>query len=107
MRSSPLKIFILIISCCFFTSATETEIGSCHQTFFDDYDTYIPAEKVLQQSLAKQVSPQKKVLPLYNQLSTFNGVSFLQSRQYDCKATCHWLSAGTRKIFLYNSVFLI
>lgn len=40
------KVLLVVISLSFFTSAVELNIGECHQTFFDDYDTYVKTEQV-------------------------------------------------------------
>lgn len=40
------KSFILFILSIFLCSAFEVEIGETHQTFFDEYDTYVPAKPI-------------------------------------------------------------
>jgi len=40
------KILFHVISFSFFISATEMDLGECHNTFFDEYDTYIKTEQV-------------------------------------------------------------
>ncbi len=40
------KILFVVISFSFFISATETDLGVCHNTFFDEFDTYAKAEQV-------------------------------------------------------------
>ncbi len=37
---------ICVISFSFFISATEMDLGEAHNTFFDDYDTYVKTEQV-------------------------------------------------------------
>ncbi len=39
------KILFIVISLFFFISATEMDLGEAHNTFFDDYDTYVKAEQ--------------------------------------------------------------
>ena len=49
------KILFLTISFCFFISATKIDLGETHNTFFDEYDTYVKTEHVsLDQSPATQ-----------------------------------------------------
>ncbi len=49
------KILFVLISISFFISATEMDLGECHNTFFDEYDTYVKTEQVaLSQSEAEQ-----------------------------------------------------
>ena len=40
------KILYIVISFSFFISATEIDLGESHNTFFDEYDTYIKTEQV-------------------------------------------------------------
>ena len=39
------KILLIAVSLLFFASATEMDLGVCHNTFFDEYDTYVKAEQ--------------------------------------------------------------
>ena len=39
------KILLIAVSLLFFISATEMDLGECHNTFFDEYDTYVKAEQ--------------------------------------------------------------
>ena len=38
------KILFIIISLSFFISANQIDLGDSHNTFFDEYDTYVKAE---------------------------------------------------------------
>lgn len=107
MRYLLLKIFILLVGCCFFTSATETDFGGYHQTFFDEYDTYVPAEQQVLGITEKQVFLEKTGLPLYNPLITLNALSPLYRKLRCSKVNLGQLLVGERKIFLHNSSFLI
>jgi hypothetical protein len=40
------KFLFVAIGFSFFISATEMDIGDSHNTFFDDYDTYVKTEQV-------------------------------------------------------------
>jgi len=42
MRLMLVKFSVLVMTCCFFPAVVELDIGDYHQTFFDDYDTYLP-----------------------------------------------------------------
>lgn len=49
------KLLFIAISFSFFISATEMDLGECHNTFFDEYDTYVKTEQVsLDQSAVEQ-----------------------------------------------------
>jgi len=107
MRSLLLKILILIISCCFLISATETDIGSSHQTFFDDDDTYLPADQQDLQVNEGQIFLQKIGLNLHNFFTTLNYPCFFDSGYYHSFSNFYQFETGKRKIFLYNSSLLI
>jgi hypothetical protein len=40
------RLLFVVISLSFFISATEMDIGEAHNTFFDEYDTYVQTEQV-------------------------------------------------------------
>jgi hypothetical protein len=40
------KILFIVISLSFFISATEINLGECHNSLFDEYDTYVKTEDV-------------------------------------------------------------
>lgn len=40
------KILFIAISFSFFISATEMDLGKSHNTFFDEFDTYVKTEQV-------------------------------------------------------------
>jgi hypothetical protein len=40
------KFLFVAIGFSFFISATEMDIGDSHNTFFDEYDTYVKTEQV-------------------------------------------------------------
>jgi hypothetical protein len=107
MRSFLLKILILIVSCCFFISATETDIGTYHQTFFDDDDTYIPSAQQNLEAPNNQVFLQKTGFTLFNQFANFRYSSYRQRSYGCCREIDKYLSTPKRKIFLENSSLLI
>ena len=51
------KILVLFITISFACSALEIEIGEAKQTFFDEYDTYIPSRPIMAEK--DQVSDSK------------------------------------------------
>jgi hypothetical protein len=40
------KFLFVLITISFFISVTEMDIGVCHNTFFDEYDTYIQGKEI-------------------------------------------------------------
>lgn len=64
MHSFLLKICFIVMSCGFLIAATETDIGDCHQTFFDEYDTYVPAKQQASAQTDMRELEQKFELPL-------------------------------------------
>ncbi len=54
------KILFVVISLSFFISATEMDLGEAHNTFFDDYDTYVKTEQV---SLDHVSAIQQNIIP--------------------------------------------
>jgi hypothetical protein len=101
------KILILLVSCSFFLSATETNIGSYHQTFFDADDTYIPSTQEDLQVPNNLVFLQKSGLPLLSQYTNFLLPSSLKACYLPCLSDCDQPLTRRRKIFLYNSSLLI
>jgi len=107
MRLLLTKILISIVLGCFVPSATETDIGHCHQTFFDDYDTYIASPQQDLETPDHQLFLQKTGLPLFNHFPDLLP-AFPYQGGYGCftKISRH-LSLQKRKIFLENSSLLI
>src|ERR1700731_3168104 len=106
MRSTLHKILILLVSCSFFLSATETDIGSYHQTFFDDDDTYIPSAQQDLEVPNNLVFLQKSGLTLLSHSTNFFRPSSLKGSYVSCPSDCDQQTID-RKIFLYNSSLLI
>ena len=98
------KLFLLLISLSFILSATETDVGEVHHTFFDQFDTYIKNEQVfLDNTFAVQSlddSPLVYFTKKYNNflLYRLKKVSFQPILQY---------SRACPKDFILNSVWLI
>jgi hypothetical protein len=95
------------MSCCFFISATEIDIGNSHQTFFDDYDTYLPADQQDFQVNEGQVFLQKDGLILPNLFMAVQYQLFLDGGYSYAFSNFQRFLTGRRKIFLDNSSLLI
>jgi len=108
MRPILLKIFILLLSCCFFASATETDIGSYHQTFFDDYDTYIPAEhQDFQVADIITAGKQRTTLPPGLPVILFFTHSYSNIFPSCRPQSAGWLSTKKHRLFIQYSSLLI
>ncbi len=99
------NILIITSSISFFISATEMDLGECHNTFFDEYDTYVSEEKVsLNQSVISLEDHNTYILNLiflsYNSLKDAHAVSF--RHEY-----FSYTNYNTHKLFLRNSVWRI
>jgi len=98
------KLLFLVISFSFFVSATEMDLGECHNTFFDEYDTYVKTEHVsLDQSAAAQQEHDTYVL-LYNFFTCYN---FLKGKPESIKQSTAYYNHYPPKLFLCNSVWRI
>lgn len=99
------KILFIAISCSFFISATEMNLGECHNTFFDEYDTYVRAEHVsIDQTSTSQPQPDTCIL-LYNSLSCYNA---LRGNPEGIKhQAASYYNHYPPKLFLRNSVWRI
>lgn len=98
------KILLIVISLSFFISAAEMNLGTCHNTFFDEYDTYIKAE---QQSIDHATSLQQEhdTYALVGYIFQYQALQEqLQAVQYSHLA---YHNHYPPKIFLRNSVWRI
>ena len=99
------KILFVVISLSFFISATEMDLGEVHNTFFDEYDTYVKAEPV---SVDHSVAIQQEhntcalIYYLFNYYKGLNNQS--ENRNYHQFAYCNHYPP---KLFLRNSVWRI
>jgi len=99
------KILFVAISFSFFISATEMDLGEAHNTFFDDYDTYVKTEQVsLDQASAMQQEHDTYALVYYiiNHYNTSKDQSFCI--QYP---STNYYNQQSPKLFLLNSVWRI
>ncbi len=51
------KILFVAITFSFFISGTEMDLGDCHITFFDDYDTYVKTEQLSVDNASLRLQP--------------------------------------------------
>ena len=99
------KILFVVISLSFFISATEMDLGEVHNTFFDEYDTYVKAEQVsVDHSVAIQHEHNTYALIyyLFNYYKGLNNQS--ENRNHHRFAYCNHYPP---KLFLRNSVWRI
>lgn len=99
------KILIIVISLSFFISATEMDLGEAHNTFFDDYDTYVKTEQLsLDQASAMQQENDAYAL-LYYTINHYNASKEQSVRiQYP---PANYYDPQSPKLFLLNSVWRI
>jgi hypothetical protein len=98
------KILFVSITFSFFLSATEIDLGKSHNTFFDEYDTYICAEHIAFDNATSLPDYNSNVsaLPFF---INFYGVpvhlfSFIHTRTL-------YLNHYPAKLYLRNSVWRI
>ncbi|MDE3183154.1 MAG: hypothetical protein KGM16_07025 [Bacteroidota bacterium] len=99
------KILFVVVSISFFISATEMDFGNAHNTFFDQYDTYVNAEHVsFEQETSLQ--PEHDAYVFINYL--INQYHALQSLSQTSKFShLAYYNQYPPKLFLRNSVFRI
>ena len=98
------KILLIAVSLLFFASATEMDLGVCHNTFFDEYDTYVKAE---QPSVDQPTSLQQGndiYTSIYYVISQSEAI--YKELQIKYSQTAYYNQSPT-KIFLRNSVWRI
>ena len=100
------KILLILTSLSFFTSAVELNIGSCHNTFFDQFDTYDKTDLVSFDEVIVDVPDDNLVFFLNSVLHSH--YSFTAARQVS-QSYCHTyhLTSHPIKLFLLNSVWRI
>ncbi len=99
------KILFVAVSISFFISATEMDFGKVHNTFFDQYDTYVKAEHVsFEQETSLQPEHDAYVFIGYiiNQYQTLQSLS-----QTDKFPHLAYYNHYPHKLFLRNSVWRI
>ena len=99
------KILLIVISLSFFISATEMEFGECHNTFFDEYDTYVKTEQqtVNHASFLEQANYTFALIGF-----VFNFYQELQIQPQKAKySSTDFSNQYSSKLFLRNSVWRI
>lgn len=99
------KIFLVAINISFFISATELNIGKCHNTFFDEYDTYLSGDNATAHAVVKaeQIFPTDISCGGLPQYLSYHSQNDFPSSIF----ICHHSPQLNRKLFLYNSSLLI
>lgn len=98
------KILFIAITFSFFISATEMSFGEVHNTFFDDYDTYVKTEQVTVDHVDVQ-QQQKGLLELV--CFFFNQYNSYCNKVYLNKNSCFAAKYSPPKLFLRNAVWRI
>lgn len=99
------KILFIAISLSFFISATEMDLGECHNTFFDEYDTYVRQENVLLSP--STISAKDHDTYLSNSLFlTYNSLNKVQKASVAYEHISN-ITSNTHKLFLRNCVWRI
>ena len=100
------KLLFVAISFSFFISATELDLGEAHNTFFDDYDTYIKTEQI---SVDHSDVIQQQQQELYEFVSFLCSVhnNFFAEKKLSQRIKYTTYNASPPKLFLRNSVWRI
>ena len=99
------KILFLTITFSFFLSATEIDLGESHNTFFDEYDTYVKTEQAsFDQTSAAQQAHDTYIL-FHNFLTCYNALTG-KSEGIKHHSTA-FSNLYPSKLFLRNSVWRI
>ncbi len=105
MKKWLYKILFLTISFSFFISATEMDLGECHNTFFDEYDTYVKTEQVSVDHAAILQQEHDTYVFLHNFFTCYNA---LNSKPESIKhQSTAYYNHYPPKLFLRNSVWRI
>jgi len=99
------KILFVAICLSFFISATEMDLGGVHNTFFDEYDTYVKAEQVsLDHAEAQQQQHDAYTFICYflNQYNASNGQASFAKHPAEDYYNCY-----PPRLYLRNSVWRI
>ncbi len=99
------KILFLIISILFFLSVAEMDLGNTHNTFFDEYDTYLKEDNLSIDYALLSADDQfiSFVTPRFFASGLINHVdASLKNTPFNSQGTYN-----TSKLFLRNSVWRI
>ena len=96
------KILFIVISISFFICATEMDLGICHNTFFDEYDTYAKTEQV---SVDHEYASQQQADKLLLFHSFFDNYKAVKIRKlFSNRLPAGYFDYYLPKLFLHNSV---
>lgn len=99
------KLLFVAVSFSFFISATEMDLGESHNTFFDEYDTYVKTEQVSSDHLEITQAQQQELLEFTS--SFFAGCLYVsEAQRYECP-DYKKPNASPPKLYLRNSVWRI
>ncbi len=99
------KILFVVISFSFFISATEMDLGVCHNTFFDEYDMYAKAEHISVDHASVAQHQQDN----FGLLCCFFGdyKSIEEQELFTYRLSADYYNYYSLKLFLRNSVWRI
>lgn len=99
------KLLFVAISISFFISATEMDLGECHNTFFDEYDTYVKTEQVSVGQMQIQ-QQQQELLALASLF--YHYYLFAATQTFNYPSSSYQVgNISPPKLFLRNSVWRI
>lgn len=99
------KILFILIGVSFFISATEINLGEAHNTFFDEYDTYVKTEQVTVDHASIQEHQSTGYVLLYHLLWHYRSFAVASK---PIESTCFTSdNLYPPRIFLRNSVWRI
>lgn len=99
------NLLFVAISFSFFISATEMDLGEVHNTFFDQYDTYVKTEQVsIDHSIAVQQEHDTYTL-IYSVLSYYFALG--EKPKKAIKPPENYCNHYPPKLYLRNSVWRI
>lgn len=99
------KLLFIAIGFSFFISATEMDIGEAHNTFFDEYDTYVKTEQVSIDHVEIKQQQQQELYEFFSYL--FYYYRPLKDARLYKRPEYIASSASPPQLFLRNSVWRI
>lgn len=98
------KILFISIGISFFISATEMDLGEYHNTFFDEYDTYVKTEQVVLEHSTIEYQKHDEWLLFRFVISNYIQAIVLQKL---IEPTLSCSNYYTSRLFLRNSMWRI
>lgn len=99
------KLLLVAISFSFFISATEVDFGEAHNTFFDEYDTYVKTEQVSFDQV--DIQQQQKQEPWETAPFLYYYCGPIRENKSSQQAAYIACNACPLKLYLRNSVWRI